>query len=92
MRRDEFLGKVKHASGLTSLHQADTAVRAVISVLKAELPDRQAEMIASALPEDLRLGWEMVEAYPSDILEKEDMFYDGAETAGGQEVPTITQG
>jgi len=85
MLREEFLKKVKDACELSSIRQADMVVRAVVAVLKAELPPEQAEKIASALPEDLRLGWETVGAYPADILEREDMYYDGAE-AGPTEV------
>lgn len=92
MRREEFLGKVREAAGLESVTQADRAVRAVVAVLKAALPQEQAEMIAAALPEDLRLGWEMVDAYPADILEKEDIYYEGSEAAPERERPTITQG
>lgn len=92
MLREEFLKKVKDACDLSSIRQADMVVRAVVAVLKAELPPEQAEGIASALPEDLRLGWETVDAYPADILEREDMYYDGAE-AGSTEVGTaVDQG
>ena len=92
MNRQEFLRRVQLASGLSSIQQADEAVRAVVAILKKELPSEQAEMIAMALPEDLRLGWETVEVYPSDILEKEDMFYDGVGTTVEKETPSITQG
>lgn len=92
MRREEFLEKVKEAAGLESIHHADRAVRAVVAVLKAALPNEQAEMIAVALPEDLRLGWETVDAYPADILEREDIYYEGSETTPERERPTITQG
>ncbi len=92
MLREEFLRRVKEAADLESLKQADRAVRAVVAVLKASLPPQQAEMIASALPEDLRLGWETVEAYPADILEREDIYYEGSEGQSAREKPTITQG
>lgn len=94
MLREEFLRKVKDAAGLESTRQADAVVRAVVAVLKAELPAEQAEMIARSLPEDLRLGWEMVGSYPADILEREDMYYEGSEGEGEKEkeAPTITQG
>lgn len=92
MLREEFLRMVKEAAGLESLKQADQAVRAVVAVLKAGLPPQQAEMIASALPEDLRLGWEMVGAYPADILEREDIYYEGSDAPPMKEKPTITQG
>ncbi len=92
MRREEFLRKVKEAAGLGSVRQADSAVRAVVAVLKAALPAEQAEMIAAALPEDLKLGWETIDAYPADILEKEDIYYEGSGTAPEKETPSITQG
>lgn len=91
MLREEFLRKVKEAAGLESARQADAVVRAVVAVLKAELPAEQAEMIAKSLPEDLRLGWETVGSYPADILEREDMYYEGSE-GEEKEAPTITQG
>lgn len=92
MRREEFLEKVRETAGLESVTQADQAVRAVVAVLKAALPQEQAKMIAAALPEDLRLGWEMVEAYPADILEREDIYYEGSQASSERERPTITQG
>ena len=92
MTRQEFLRRVQMASGLSSMRQADEAVKAVVSVLKAELPPAYAHMIASVLPEDLRLGWEIIEAYPADILEREDIFYEGFIPEAEKEAPTITQG
>ncbi|MBC7253682.1 MAG: DUF2267 domain-containing protein [Actinobacteria bacterium] len=92
MLREEFLRKVKEAAGLESVKQADRAVRAVVAVLKAELPRDQAEMIAAALPEDLKLGWEMVDSYPTDILEREDIYYEGSEAAPEKERPSIIPG
>ena len=90
--REDFLRRVKEAAGLDSVRQADAAVRAVVAVLKAELPPEQADMIAAALPEDLRLGWEMVDTYPADILEREDIYYEGSGVSEAKEKPTITQG
>lgn len=92
MLREEFLRKVKEAAGLDTVSQADRAVRAVVAVLKAELPAEQAEMIAAALPEDLKQGWEMVDAYPADILEREDLYYEGSEATPEKERPSITPG
>lgn len=92
MLREEFLRKVKEAAGLESVRQADAVVRAVVAVLKAGLPPEQAEMIAASLPEDLRLGWEMVDSYPADILEREDIYYEGSEGEEQKQAPTITQG
>lgn len=92
MLREEFLRKVKETAGLDNVRQADQAVRAVVAVLKAELPAEQAEMIAAALPEDLKQGWEMVDAYPADILEREDLYYEGSGSSPESESPTITQG
>ena len=92
MLREEFLKKVKDTCDLSSIRQADEVVRAVVAILKAELPPEQADKIASALPEDLRSGWETVGAYPADILEREDMYYDGAEAGSTEVETTITQG
>lgn len=92
MKREEFLRRVQEASGLSSVRQADAAVRAVVAVLKAELPTEQADAIASALPEDLRLGWETVDSYPTDILEREEFYFEEEKGSAERETPTITQG
>lgn len=92
MDRKELLTKVKAEAGLQSLKQADGAVRVIVGILKTILSESVANEVEGALPEDLREGWRMVEAYPADILEREDLYYDGAEVADESEIPTITQG
>ncbi len=92
MDRKQFLSTVKEEADLADLRQADQAVRVVVGVLKALLPPDVAETVTGFLPEDLRLGWEAVEAYPADILEREDIFFEGASGPGGETVPTVTQG
>ncbi len=92
MDRRAFLAKVMEEAHLDNLRQADFATRVVVGVLKSLVPADLAEEIASLLPEDLREGWEQVEPYPADILEREDFYFEGT----GMEPPgieaTVTQG
>mgnify|MGYP005858109353 CR=1 FL=1 len=91
MDRKELLTRVKEEAGLQSLRQADGAVRVIVGILKAILSADLARAVEESLPEDLRRGWRTVDAYPADILEREDIYYEGAgEEEKGQ--PTITQG
>ena len=92
MDRKELLTKVKQEAGLKSIKQADGAVRVVVGVLKTILSQSVVEEIEKSLPADLREGWRMVEAYPADILEREDLYYEGVETSAEKEMPTITHG
>ncbi len=92
MDRKTFLTKVMDEAHLDNLRQADFAVRVVVGVLKSLVPDDLAERIASLLPEDLREGWEQVEPYPADILEREDIYFEGAESEPSSAEITITQG
>lgn len=92
MDRKTFLTKVMEEAHLENLRQADFAVRVVVGVLKSLVPEDLAERIASLLPEDLREGWEQVEPYPADILEREDMYFEGAESEPGRAEITITDG
>ena len=92
MDRKELLTKVKAEAGLQSLKQADSAVRVIVGILKTVLSQSVAREVEESLPADLREGWRMVEAYPADILEREDLYYEGVETGAERETPTITQG
>ncbi len=92
MDRKELLTKIKEEAGLESLKQADSAVRVIVGLLKTMLREDVAAKVEESLPEDLRRGWRIVEPYPADILEREDMYFEGT---GGQEpeqAPTITHG
>ena len=92
MDRKELLTKVRDEAGLQDLKQADNAVRVIVGVLKAMLPGDVAMKVEGSLPDDLRQGWRMVEPYPADILEREDIYFEGT---GGEEAaqsPTITHG
>lgn len=91
MNRKEFLVKVKEEAGLDNLFQADKAVRVVVGVLKSVLPEELSSKIADHLPSDLRVGWEIVEPFPADILEREDIYFEGSE-GEGRGSPTITHG
>ncbi len=92
MDRRELLTKVKEEANLDSLRQADQAVRVVVGVLKSLLPEEVSNKIAEILPEDLRAGWEIVAPYPQDILEREDIYFEGSEGEGEKPAPTITHG
>lgn len=92
MDRKEFLNKVKEEAGLESVAQADRAVRVVVGIIKALVPEDVAERIADSLPRDLREGWEAVDPYPADILEKEDIYLGQSPVEEPKVAPTITQG
>ena len=92
MDRKELLIRVRDEAGLDNLRQADGAVRVIVGLLKTMLPGELEEAIAERLPEDLRTGWEGVVPYPADILEREDIYFEGAVTPGMAEAPTITNG
>jgi uncharacterized protein (DUF2267 family) len=92
MDRKELLTRVKEEAGLQSIKQADGAVRVIVGILKTILSPNLAVEVERSLPEDLRAGWRMVEAYPADILEREDLYYEGFEIEGESEIPTITHG
>ncbi|MBN2026756.1 MAG: DUF2267 domain-containing protein [Actinobacteria bacterium] len=92
MDRKELLTKVKEEAGLESLKQADGAVRVIVGVLKTILPEEIASEVEGSLPRDLREGWKVVEPFPSDILEREDMYFEGMETGETRPTPTITHG
>lgn len=91
MDRKELLTRVRDEAGLDNLRQADGAVRVIVGLLKTMLPGELEDAIAERLPEDLRAGWEGVEPYPADILEREDIYF-GAGSGDMAEAPTITNG
>jgi uncharacterized protein (DUF2267 family) len=92
MNRKELLTIVKESAELENLRQADHVVRAVVGVLKALLPEKLAEEVRDSLPEDLRLGWETVERFPADILEREELYFEGMGSEEEHPSPTITDG
>lgn len=92
MDRKALLTRVKEEAGLESLRQADGAVRVIVGVLKTLLRDEVAKEVEGCLPEDLRRGWMMVEPFPADILEREDMYFDGTGGEEPRQAPTITHG
>ncbi len=92
MDRKALLAKVMEEAHLDNLRQADFATRVVVGVLKSLVPADLADQIASRLPEDLREGWEQVQPYPADILEREDLYFEGAEAEASKTETTITQG
>ncbi|MGQ9705263.1 MAG: DUF2267 domain-containing protein [Actinomycetota bacterium] len=92
MDRRELLTRVKEEAGLSSLRQADGAVRVIVGILKSLLTEDTAAAVEGCLPDDLREGWRMVQPCPADILEREDIYFEGAEEGERSEVPTITNG
>lgn len=92
MDRRELLTRVKEEAGLESLQQADSAVRVVVGVLKTLLPEETAQAVEGCLPDDLREGWRIVQPYPADILEREDMYFGESGGVESGEAPTITDG
>lgn len=92
MDRKELLGMIKEEAGLESLQQADRAVRIIVGVLKTLLSHDLAGEVARSLPQDLREGWIVVEPFPADILEREDLYFEGMLQDEVRETPTITHG
>ncbi len=77
---------------MESIRQADGAVRVIVGILKTLLSEDVARKVEKSLPEDLRAGWRIVEPFPADILEREDIYFGGEQDAAQKEMPTITQG
>ena len=92
MDRKELLTRIRDEAGLRDLKQADNAVRVIVGLLKAMLSEEVALEVEGSLPEDLRRGWKTVEPYPADILEREDMYFEGTGGAEMAQAPTITHG
>ncbi len=92
MDRKELLTRVRDEAGLSDLKQADKAVRVIVGLLKTMLPGEIEDAIAERLAPDLRTGWETVTPYPADILEREDMYFEGSEGPEMAQAPTITDG
>ncbi|MEW6552774.1 MAG: DUF2267 domain-containing protein [Actinomycetota bacterium] len=92
MDRKELLTRVRDEAGLESLKQADSAVRVIVGLLKTMLAENVAGMVEESLPEDLRRGWRVVDPYPADILEREDIYFEGSGEGETAQSPTITHG
>ncbi len=92
MDRKELLTRVRDEAGLADLKQADGAVRVIVGLLKTMLPEEIEAAITERLPVDLRTGWEGVDPYPADILEREDIYFEGAGQEQASEIPTVTHG
>ncbi len=92
MDRKELLTRVMREAGLDDLRQADRAVRVIVGLLKTMLPEEIEEAVAEKLPPDLRAGWDQVEPYPADILEREDIYFEGPGGEAEGRAPTITDG
>lgn len=92
MDRKELLTRVRDEAGLDDLKQADGAVRVIVGLLKTMLPEEIEAAITERLPVDLRVGWEGVDPYPADILEREDIYFGSAGPEQASEIPTVTHG
>jgi uncharacterized protein (DUF2267 family) len=92
MDRKELLTRIKDEVGLDSMKQADNAVRVIVGLLKTMLAEDVARMVEESLPEDLRRGWRMVDPYPADILEREDIYFEGSGEGEAVQETTITHG
>ena len=74
--RKEFLEIVMKEANLKSLKEADAAARAVISLTKSIIGERLSQKIAEISPPDLREGWESVKIFPTDVFERDELFYE----------------
>jgi uncharacterized protein (DUF2267 family) len=92
MDRKELLVRVRDEAGLSDLKQADQAVRVIVGLLKTMLPEEIEDAITERLTPDLRAGWEGVDPYPADILEREDLYFEGSEGPEMAQAPTVTDG
>ena len=77
--RKQFLEAVKKAANLESLEQADTVARVVIALTKAIIGEDLSQKIAEASPPDLRMGWESVKVFPTDVFERDELLYEMGE-------------
>jgi uncharacterized protein (DUF2267 family) len=57
LRRRQFLERVRHDGGLTSLAQAERVTDAVFAGLKEQLSPGEADDIVAQLPRDLKSQW-----------------------------------
>jgi uncharacterized protein (DUF2267 family) len=74
--RRQFLQAVKKSANLQSLAQADAAAKAVIALTKTIIGEELSQKIAEISPPDLRVGWESVVPYPSDVYERDELLYE----------------
>ena len=74
--RREFLEIVMKEANLESLEQADAAARAVISLTKTIIGEELSQKIAEISPPDLRVGWESIKAFPTDVFERDELLYE----------------
>lgn len=74
--RRQFLEIVMKEAKLESLEQADAAARAVISLTKSIIGEELSQKIAEVFPPDLRVGWESIVTYPTDVFERDELLYE----------------
>ncbi len=74
MKVDEFLSAVKEGLRADSIQDADRLVRVVLGALKSGLSSDAESAIGTALPDDLKAGWERVEPLPEEAFEREDLY------------------
>ncbi len=78
--RKEFLEAVMRMAELRDLAQADSAVRAVISLTKLIIGNELSQKIADVSPPDLRQGWESVKVAQEDYFERDERLFETGET------------
>lgn len=74
--RRQFLEAVMQAAHLESLEQADAAARVVIALTKSIIGEDLSKQIAEASPPDLRIGWESIKVFPTDVFERDELLYE----------------
>lgn len=78
--RKEFLQEIKARAGLKSLADADFLAQIVIGLIKERIGPELSEEIASAVSEDLAMGWRSI-AMPSEAMELQEMMFELEEGA-----------
>jgi uncharacterized protein (DUF2267 family) len=73
--RKEFLQEIKARTGLKSLAEADFLAQIVISLIKDRIGPELSEEIASAVSEDLAMGWRAI-AMPQEAMELQEMMFE----------------
>jgi uncharacterized protein (DUF2267 family) len=77
--RKEFLEGVMKMAYLKDRKEADTASRAVISLLKFLIGEELFQKIAAVSPPDLREGWELIRAAQIDPFARHERLFETGE-------------
>jgi len=76
MRREELLARIRKASGVATVQDAERVLRTVIDALRTNMTEEQQRTVAGYLPDEFRADWRPDVGHPHDILEKEEMMFD----------------